>query len=123
MQMNSHAREVEIALRQIESVFKRRKDFWARQPKAMEHHRVWFSFARQANGWWYCRFHQNNLARTPLSRQITFRVVEKVYETVRRAGLADPESRQALDEAVARGHGQILLILNDNQFHAVTRKS
>lgn len=121
--MNSHARDVEIALRQMESLFKRGKELGARPPKAKAHHRVYFSFARQANGWWYCRFHQNNFARTPLSRRITFCAVEKVYETVHRAGLADPESRQALDEAVARGQGQILLILNDNQFHAVTRKS
>ena len=128
--MNNRARAAEIVLRQISSRFQHGKEPWARSLKvakaveAAAGHRVFLSFARQEDGWWFCRIHKDDLGKTPLSRLITFRDAAKVVEMARRGrGLTGIASRQALEEAVALGRGQIMLILDDTQFEAVSRKS
>ena len=82
-------------------------------------HRVYMSFVRNANGW-HCRFHQDNLAKTPISRPFVFSSAEKIREAARRGnGLLDMESRDALDEAVTIGRGGVWLHLNDDQYAAL----
>lgn len=91
--------------------------------EAVASHRVFFSFVRQKSGWWLCRVHKDDLGKTPLLKLITFRDDTKVVEMVRRGrGLADIASRQAFDESVPLGCGQIMLILDDTQYEAVSRK-
>ena len=128
--MNNRARVAEIVLRQISSRFQHGNKPWARSLKAAREvetatgHRVFLSFARQETGWWFCRIHKDDMAKTPLSKLITFRDAAKVVEMARRGrGLTGVASRQALDEAVACGRGQIMLMLDESQFEAITRKS
>ena len=128
--MNSGACAEEIVLRQVSARFERDKRPWARSlnvakmVKEPASHRVFFSFIRQKSGWWFCRVHEDDLGKTPLSRLITFRDAAKVVEMVRRGrGLAGITSRQDLDEAIAHGRGQTMLILDDTQYEAVSRKS
>jgi len=128
--MNNCARAAEIALRQISSRFQDAQKPWARSfhvataVEAAAVHRVLLSFARQENGWWFCRVHNDDLGKTPLSKLITFRDAAKVVEIARRGrGLVDIASRDALDEAVALGRGQIMLMLDNKQYEAVSRKS
>lgn len=128
--MNNRARVAEIVLRQISSRFQHGKKPWARSLKVAKEveaavgHRVFLSFAKQENGWWFCRVHKDDVGKTPLSKLITFRDAAKVVEMARRGrGLTGIASHQALDEAVACGRGQIMLMLDDSQFEAITRKS
>jgi hypothetical protein len=72
-------------------------------PPAKRH--VYMSFVRNRIGR-DCRFHQNDLRKTPISRGFVFRSAEKIYEVAQRGdGFIDMESRDALDEAVALGRG------------------
>ena len=128
--MNNRARVAEIVLRQISSRFRHGNKPWVRSLKVAREvetatgHRVFLSFARQENGWWFCRVHKDDLGKTPLSKLITFRDAVKVVEMARRGrGLTGVASRQALDEAVACGRGHIMLMLDESQFEAITRKS
>jgi hypothetical protein len=85
--------------------------------------RVYMSIVRQLGGW-HCRFHQDDLAKTPISRRFVFRDADKIYEAARRGhGFTGMESCQALDEAVARGRGGIWLKLAEHQYRALRRKS
>ena len=82
-------------------------------------HRVYMSFVRNANGW-HCRFHQDNLAKTPISRQFVFSSAERIYEAARRGnGLIDIESRHGLDEAINTGRGGTWLHLSEDQYSAL----
>lgn len=77
------------------------------------------SFVRNANAW-HCRFHQGDLAKTPLSRQFVFSSAEKIHEAGRRGnGLVDMDSRDALDEAITTGRGGVWLYLTEDQYSAV----
>lgn len=81
--------------------------------------RVYMSFVRNRSGW-HCRFHQDDLPKTPISRQFVFRSAEKIYEAARRGdGLVGIESGEALDEAVAIGRGGIWLRLTEDQYSAL----
>jgi len=65
------------------------------------------SFVRNRIGR-HCRFHQNDLPKTPISKGFVFRSAEKIYEVARRGdGFIDFKCRDALDEAVALGRGGI----------------
>jgi hypothetical protein len=121
--MNNHARAAEIALRQISSLFRHDKKPWPFRA-AQRHQRVYLSFVRQAGGAWNCRFHKDDLAKTPISKLFFFRDATKIVEIVRRGrGLTGMESRQTIDEAVALGRGGIFLELDANQFQALRRQS
>src|SRR5450631_1827629 len=123
--MNNHARAAETVLRQISSFFGHAKTPWAESFRAAKrHHRVYMSFVRQAGGVWLCRFHKDDLAKTPISKLFFFRDVAKIVEIVRRGrGITGMESRQALDKAVALGRGGIFLKLDANQLQALSRQS
>ena len=81
-------------------------------------HRVYMSFVRNQERW-HCRFHQDDLGKTPVSKQFVFASAEKIYEAARRGdGLLHPESCQALDEGISVGRGGIWLHLTEEQ-HSV----
>ena len=121
--MDNRVRAVETALRQISSLFRHDRNVFTKSFLPAKRHRVYLSFVRQANGW-HCRFHQDNLGRTPISKRFVFRNSEKLVEVSRRGrGLTGAGSDQSLNEAVACGHGQILLMLDDKQYEALSRKS
>ncbi len=92
--------------------------------RAGRRQRVYMSFVRAAAGGWHCRFHMDDLARTPISRRFVFRCQDKIAETARRGhGLTGLESRQALDEAVALGRGGIWLELDAAQLQTLNLQS
>jgi hypothetical protein len=123
--MNNLAQATEIALRQISSLFRHDKNQWAEPFGAAErHHRVYMSFARQAGGIWLCRFHKDDLTKTPISKRFSFRNASTIVEIVGRGrGFTGMESRQDLDGAVALGRGGIFLELDSNQLQALSRQS
>lgn len=83
--------------------------------------RVYMSFVRLRTGW-HCRFHQNDLPKTPISRQFVFSSAQKIYEAAQRGdGLVGIVSRDALDDAVAIGRGGLWLHLTDNQYSALLK--
>jgi hypothetical protein len=46
---------------------------WAKSSKAAKrHHRVHMSFIRGPGGAWHCRFHKDDLAKTPISKLFFF---------------------------------------------------
>jgi hypothetical protein len=86
-------------------------------------HRVYMSLVRGENVW-HCRFHQDDLLRTPISKRFIFRGKEKIYETAQRGqGLTSAESRSSLDQAVAIGRGGIWLLLTKKQYLALMQCS
>jgi hypothetical protein len=90
-------------------------------PQAKRH--VYMSFVRNQGGW-HCRFHQDDLPKTPISRGFVFRGAEKIYEAAQRGdGLIDMECRDALDEAVALGRGGIWLRLTEDQYSTLLMSS
>jgi len=110
---------LETALRQLPSL----GQFTERIPTPVfppaKRHRVYMSFVRNKKGW-YCRFHQDDLAKTPITRKFVFSSAEKIHEAARRGnGLIDMESRDALNEAVTVGRGGVWLHLTDDQYSAL----
>lgn len=88
-------------------------------PQPARRHRAYMSFVLN-RGRWHCRFHRDDLAKTPISRQFVFSSAEKIYEIARRGdGLIGVESRQALDVAVTLGRGGTWLRLIEEQYAAV----
>lgn len=84
-----------------------------------QRHRVYMSFVRNPNGW-HCRFHQDDPAKTPISRKFAFSSAEKIHEAARRGnGLLDIESQHALIEAVNVGRGGVWLHLTEDQYEAL----
>ena len=112
-------RAVEIALRQVSAQAQlterlRRPVFRPANPR-----RIYMSFVRDAGGW-HCRFHLDDLRKTPISRQFVFQSAEKIYEAARRGnGLISVESRHDLDEAITIGRGGIWLRLTEDQCSAL----
>lgn len=86
--------------------------------------RVYMSFARLGNPDEYsCRFHNDNLAKTPISKRFVFRS-RTIFETACRGhGVTSMRLRKALAEAVAVGHGGIWLRLTEEQLHSIRRHS
>ena len=83
-------------------------------------HRVYMSFTHHASGW-HCRFHKDDLAKTPISRLFVFRDAEKLYEAALRGkGFIGTESRQSLSAVIANGGGGLWLQLSDKQYAALT---
>jgi hypothetical protein len=84
---------------------------------------IYMSFVGNRDGW-HCRFHRDDLRKTPISRQLVFQSAEKIYEAARRGnGLISVESRQNLDEAITTGRGGIWLRLTENQYSALPAPS
>lgn len=80
---------------------------------------VYMSFVRNRSGW-HCRFRQNDLPKTPISRKFVLSDEQKIYEAAERGdGLICTESREALDEAVAMGRGGVWLRLTEAQYSAL----
>jgi hypothetical protein len=76
------------------------------------------SFVR-SNGW-RCRFHADDLAKTPISRLFIFQDEEKLRVILRRcSGLVDPGSHEMLEAAIVAGHGGIWLRLTSEQYASV----
>jgi len=93
-------------------------------PYELRRCRVYMSFARVQNlDEFSCRFHNDNLPKTPITRRFTFRS-QRIFEAARRGhGLTAMHSRQALAEAVASGRGGIWLNLTEEQLQALRRQS
>jgi len=114
-------RALEIAMDEISSYGRMMGRLRAQMLRPPTSHRVYMSFARSGNGW-VCRFHRDDLAKTPISRCFYFRNQEKLYDAAQRGnGLTSAEVRQALDEAIAAGHGGLWLKLNDKQYSALAQ--
>jgi len=80
---------------------------------------IYMSFVRNRDGW-HCRFHRDDLHKTPLSRQFVFQSAEKIHEAARRGnGLISVESRDDLDEAITLGRGGTWLRLSEDQYSAL----
>lgn len=73
------------------------------------------SFVRIAERW-HCRFHRDDLGKSPISRRFVFRTSEIIYECARRGNGLNAESGQTLDEAIALGRGGIWLRLTESQY-------
>lgn len=115
--MNEHS--LKTAIRQIPSSGQFVEQVPTRTSQPAQRHRVYMSFVRDGNQW-HCRFHQDDLAKTPISRQFVFSSAEKIHEAARRGnGLTDVEPRHALDEAVTIGRGGAWLHLTEDQYSAL----
>jgi hypothetical protein len=77
-------------------------------------HRVYMSFQHRYS--WHCQFLEQDL-KTPLPRKLHFTSPDKVIELVERGGgLSNPESQQALDQAIEIGRGGVFLSLTAEQY-------
>lgn len=93
------------------------------QPPNLEHtrRRVFMSFVRD-HGRWHCRFHRDDLGKTPFSKQFVFRSAEKIYEAARRGdGLPSLEACLELDRALSLGRGGLWLNLTEEQHSILTK--
>ncbi len=114
-------RALDIALDQISLYGRLMGRLRAQMLPLPKNHRVYMSFARAKTGW-SCRFHRDDLPKTPISRCFHFRSHDRLYEAAQRGnGLTSPETRQVLDEAIAAGHGGIWLQLNDKQYSTLSQ--
>lgn len=88
--------------------------------------RVYMSFARASNRSeqscrFRCRFHKNDLAKTPISRRFIFSS-QGVFEAARRGhGLISTHVCRAFAEAVAIGYGGVWLRLTEEQYQSLRR--
>ena len=88
-------RVLRMALRQISSCIHLMGQLHSRMFRLTRRHRVYMSFTRHANGW-CCRFHKDDIAKTPISRLFVFRDAGKLYEAgLRGHAFISTESRQA----------------------------
>jgi hypothetical protein len=109
----------EIALRQNSSCGQSKERLQPQTFRPTEPYRVYMSFVRLSDGW-HCRFHQDDLLKSPISRRFVFRRAEKIHEAAQRGnGLIDEESCQSLDGPVALGRGGIWLRLTEGQYSAL----
>lgn len=84
--------------------------------------RVFMSFVFRSR--WHCRFHADNLGKTPISRQFIFCEVQKIYDLARRGrGFTEKESRDAFDQAIKVGCGGVWLQLSEEQYSALVAAS
>ena len=110
---------LKTALRQVPSLVHSMEGIQSHTFQPAQRHRVYMSFVRNANGW-YCRFHRDDLAKTPITRKFVFSSADRIYEAARRGnGLIDVESHHALDEAVTIGRGGVWLHLTEDQYSAL----
>ena len=85
--------------------------------------RIYMSFVRNAGGW-YCRFHRDDLRKTPITRRFVFQGAQKIYDAARRGnGLASLESSLDLSEAITIGRGGIWLHLSEGQYSSLVAPS
>jgi hypothetical protein len=112
-------RAIDIARRQISSYVHLVEQFRTRTFRPAKRHHIYFSFVRQTGGW-YCRFHLDDLVKTPISRRFSFRDPRKIHAIVRRGhGLSQAETSETLDQAIAAGYGGIWLSLSEKQYEAL----
>ncbi len=84
--------------------------------------RVFMSFAR-CNGW-RCRFHADDLAKTPISRRFIFQDEQKLRAILRRSNkLVDSGTHEMLEAMIAAGHGGVWLRLTIEQYASVVSPS
>lgn len=78
------------------------------------------SFARRDR--WYCTFLEEDL-RTPAARPRTFTDPDAMVEMIRRGnGFRDLASRQAVEQAVLAGRGNVALWLTPEQYARLVGK-
>jgi len=112
-------RLIRISPYNLHSVAQLTEQLQTETPRPAGRHRAYMSLVLN-RGRWHCRFHRDDLAKTPISRQFVFSSAEKIYEIARRGdGLISVESRQALDVAVTIGRGGIWLRLTEDQYAAL----
>lgn len=113
-------RATDVVIRQLSSYGRLAEQLRARTFKPAQRHRIYFSFIRQTNGW-HCRFHNDDLGRSPISKHFIFQDPRKIHAIVRRGhGLNQAETSEPIDQAIAAGHGGFWLSLSDEQLNAVT---
>lgn len=79
-------------------------------------HRVQMLFYRSKNGCWICRFIDED-HRTTLTRTLSYLSFEKVIETSERGGaLRCFRQRKALNRAIEKGWGGVILKLTEEQY-------
>jgi hypothetical protein len=79
-------------------------------------HRVQMLFHRSETGRWLCKFIDND-HQTTLFRTLSFSTTEKVIEASERGGaLKSVKRRKALNQAIEREHGGIILELTEEQY-------
>lgn len=72
---------------------------------------------------WYCTFMEDDL-RTPAAPSRTFTSPENMVEMIRRGnGFKDLASKQAVEHALQSGHGNVALLLTDDQYDKLVRKA
>ena len=77
-------------------------------------HRIYLFF--QFRNGWQCQFLERDL-KTSLPRKLTLASPDKLIGLVERGGgLPDLASRQALDQAIAKGRGGVFLNLTPDQY-------
>jgi hypothetical protein len=77
---------------------------------------MWF----QCRNGWHCQFLELDL-RTPLPKRLRFTSPDKVVELVKRGGLSNLESRQALDRVTEIARGGVFLSLTEEQYSKLKR--
>lgn len=83
-------------------------------------HRIYMSFARRDQ--WYCTFLEEDL-RTSAARPRTFTDPDAMVEMIRRGnGFRDLASRQAVEQAVLVGRGNVALWLTPEQYARLVGK-
>jgi hypothetical protein len=83
--------------------------------------RIYMSFVRDKERW-HCRFHRDDLGKTPFSKEFVFRSAEKIYEAARRGdGLPSLEAYLELDRALSLGRGGLWLHLTEEQHSVLTK--
>lgn len=93
-------------------------------PCELRRWRIYLSFAHTTTPpAWNCRFHEDDLCRTPISRRYTYSRVQPILEIARRGhGLTERRSCRAFTRDIARGQGGIYLKLTDAEYEALKRQ-
>ena len=76
-------RPIRITPHNLHSVAQLTEQLQTETPPPAGRHRAYMSFVLN-RGRWNCRFHRDDLAKTPISRQFVFSSAEKIYEIARR---------------------------------------
>ncbi len=114
-------RALEIAMDQISSYGRMMGRLRTQMLRPPRNHRVYMSFARSNSGW-FCRFHRDDLAKTPISRCFYFCNQDKLYDAAQRGnGLTSTALRHAFNEAIATGRGGVWLKLTEKQYSTLAQ--
>jgi len=93
-------------------------------PCELRRWRIYLSFAHTTRpSAWYCRFHADDLCRTPLSRRYTYSKPQPILDIARRGhGFTNRNSCRSFSKDIARGRGGIYLKLTDAEYRALQHK-